>query len=496
FGVDKLHQKTGIDLNLARVYQGIKEKREEKRRERYSEGMQKAQEVMSKGGGRTYGLLAMTGTPGTAWENILSTKFWKQRVGWQGGGKNLAAKRAEIEPELSRAKGERDEMMKFGKEYAEAKPQDRTKMRKDLETRSKDLDSQITKETDAKKKAELVKDKAGTDNLLTFARDNFSEDKNTVKAGMDTMIEAIDSVIKAKEDQISKYIPAYDFEARAAEQKVVNEKMSRIKDVNESGELLRMLKDAIRNHDKSMIKAVTKKMGLNGDDNEYLQPLVGNTGYKGLQEMMQRLAGKGAKGKEDELYAGFTEQEAYGLGSEIAYTNRNTNHWADTGAFTMGEDGQWKTGTEKDHASFVLSETGKMNPREQMRRFNRLGYGSHDDKGGYEIDATGALTLKKLDSDSVFKDMLREMDESAAMYLTSGKARQQIEKLIEEGFFEEYDVNTAGGAGLNKDELIKKGKTTFNILDVLDKRAKTSKAKGKEGYLKQHAAVADILNSI
>src|SRR6056297_1651794 len=107
FGADKIQEKGWGDLNLARVYRGIQEKRAEKKQERYATGMQASQRAMAEGG-RLRGALAMTGTPGTAWEHITSAKGLRQRL---TGGKRMKTKKAETERELDSLQTERNQLL-------------------------------------------------------------------------------------------------------------------------------------------------------------------------------------------------------------------------------------------------------------------------------------------------------------------------------------------------------------------------------------------------
>ncbi|MCK5211986.1 hypothetical protein KAJ89_04755, partial [Candidatus Parcubacteria bacterium] len=104
YGIDKTHEKSGIDLNVGRVWKGIQTKRAEKQSERYSSGQQKAAEVMATRG-RAWGALAMTGTPATAWEQITSKKGLRQRF---TGGKRMAKKKDEFQDILDNKKFESD----------------------------------------------------------------------------------------------------------------------------------------------------------------------------------------------------------------------------------------------------------------------------------------------------------------------------------------------------------------------------------------------------
>ncbi|MCX6796401.1 MAG: hypothetical protein NTW06_02790 [Candidatus Falkowbacteria bacterium] len=225
FGLDKLHQTTGVDLNLKRVWTGVKEKRTEKKRERYAEGMQVAADVMREKGGRFYGALAMTGTPGTAWETVTSMKGLKQRF---TGGRRMAKNKAEIAPELEQARYDQD--------FIAMSKKDRKEENKKTTMRRISLDSDIDAETDEGKKAKLIETRDVLNRKMEFAR------KNEEKDFSEAEIKAKTLQVQTLQAEMNKNIPLYDFEARAAEQCAVSAKMSKKRDISDGNNMAEIRK--------------------------------------------------------------------------------------------------------------------------------------------------------------------------------------------------------------------------------------------------------------
>jgi hypothetical protein len=436
FGIDKLHQKSGVDLNVARVYSGIKAKRTEKRAERYGKGMASAQRAMTEKG-RLWGALAMSGTPGTAWEQILSKKGIKARL---RGGKHSSKKLEENEKIAKEAKEKRAEILS-SEEKVKLEEQRNEKMdQSDSYTkRAGELEKIIKAPGSSKEQVEKAeKELKALDSMQkTLHKDieNLTSVLQTKKVD-DAKAKDYDQDIKKAEKEASKYASLYDFDARAAEQKIVSEKTSKIRDVNDGNELKRILSEAIEDGDAAMIKAVTKKMTQNGDDNEFLQEFAGRTDGKGLQLMMRAMAGDDSKEVINELgkekfdflkKAKLNEQEAFGLGSDISVLNKGGNHWAATGAFSM-ENGQWRTTDEKGMAAYRAVETGKLHNQDILRKLNRLSYGYHDETNKFHLDSGGVNLLRKIDNPDIIKQVGYNMNESAAMNIAP-----HVDKLVAQG---------------------------------------------------------------
>lgn len=456
YGVDKLHEKTGVDLNLGRVWEGMKEKRAERKQERYMKGMGKAKEVMEKGGPLS-GLLAMTGAPGDAWEQIATVKGWRQR---NLGGKGMAKKRAGIQSTIDENEDEVD-FERFQANFMQAGLQGRNQALIDVISREDELDEQIeeVKSSDApeeekkKKIEELERQKAKNARKREYAEDNrgrkFSQ-KEIDK--VEKSVKKRDDKIEAKKAEYDRYIPTYAYETRAAQDKAVSAKMDKIKNVTDGDELLRILNEAIREKDSNMVKAITKKMTQQGDENEFLKKFAGRTDAKGLQAMMGALSGefsvKTDKDKQalaqkygidvsqvekmSKMNVGMNDQEAMELGSDISMMCKGTNHWSVTGAYKM-ENGMWREANDQEVAQYSGVETGKMYTQEMVRKFNRLAFGFHDTKGDFHINLGGIEILKNLDSEQGVQEIGKNMQPNSAQRLVEDKGENGLDNLVKRG---------------------------------------------------------------
>jgi len=119
--------------------------------------------------------------------------------------------------------------------------------------------------------------------------------------------------------------------------------------------------------------------------------------------------------KKSDNYAGFGEQEAFSLGSQIAEINKNTNHWGATSAYLM-ENGKFRETTDEEHHNIRGIETGKQQLQAFVRNNNRLAYGYHDKAGTFHLDASGVMMCERLDSDAGHKN-IETMNESAAKHI-------------------------------------------------------------------------------
>jgi hypothetical protein len=452
YGVDKLHQSTGIDLNLKRSWGALQSKRKEIKDKRYAEGQTAAGRAMEEGG-RTHGILAMTGNSGDAYEQITTWKGFKKRI---KGGRAMDKDRkiaenqeksdqkrfdeVEYEDKFANSdKSAREEMLQESQEKYEAASVGVTNQQNII----KDIDKNIVAEEakgqykDNNRLAELRTKKNESEEKLqqhqedmttwnyrgSFDKNRVYDDKEKfdIKQRKNTAANDLDQT----KSKIEKNTPEYNFEARAAEQHAISEEVSKIKDITDPAELLRILQDAIKSKDKTLVKAIALKMTKDGNDNEFLRPLAGRTDHKGLKKLMRDFADKNSNN-----YAGFTEQEAFGLGSQIAEINKGTNHAAATAAYTM-ENGRWRETTDKEHHQIRDVETGKQQLQAFIRNNNRLAYGYHDKTGKFHLDAGGVLKLKAINNLDGFSN-ISTMNESAAKYCYDAiKEANKNDKLTE-----------------------------------------------------------------
>lgn len=443
YGVEKLHEKTGVDLNLKRAFKGVQEKRKELAEKRYTTGQIAAREAMETGG-RLHGMLAMTGNSGDAWEQITSWKGVSKRI--KGGRLMTRTRESGIESKRladMEAASHRNEL-----EFMQASPAGRQKSLQETQAKSaaasgivqtlasniQKLDQDIATERgrgpqmmNPKKIKTLEDQKKIADEQLADATSSHQKlqsqeqfmTQNVGKTFSQTELDTkeletrrFESASEKAAQKIESNIPDYSFEARAAEQHAVASESSKIKDITDPSELLRIMQDAISAHDKTMVKAIALKMTKEANDNEFLKPLAGRTDHVGLKKLMREFSDKKSAN-----YAGFNQQEAFGLGSQIAEINKNTNHWGATSAYTM-EDGKWRETTDKEHNEIRDIETGKQQLQAFIRNNNRLAYGYHenDKDSTFHLDAGGIIKLRSMNNEAGHKN-IETMNESAAKYV-------------------------------------------------------------------------------
>lgn len=452
YGIDKLHEKTGVDLNVARVWSGIQEKRKDIQAKRYGRGMIKASEAM-RDGGRLHGALAMTGTPGAAWEQLTTTAGWRRRFRGGISGKKKIDDLAEERKESREA----IEKIETSEEYKNAEkisktilPSERRALEKEqpkLTIEIKDLDAEIKSLTDKIKKAKSDSDSIGekeaTDKLneQTKLRNSklsaFTENKeklNTkeynvfdilkakkLKENLDAQVQDYKKNIEVNNDEILKYKPIMDFDAIAMQGSLENEEMKKIDHVKDREELASMLRDAIKNKDRTRFDAVALKLTKDGNEND---GVLNNMGYSsnadGLNKMVEAISTKG-----DKNYMKYSKQEAMALGMKISYAAEANNHWGTARAFTM-EDGRYRNSSAKEQAMAAISEIAKMDPQGISRSLNRLGYGGETPDGKFVLNEFGLALLKTI-GPSVAQQMNRFNPNALARLSTPDNVKLMVE---------------------------------------------------------------------
>jgi hypothetical protein len=457
-GADKLHEKTGVDLNLQRAWGTMQEERQRQKGLQYSRGVDQAGQAIkgeTKLGSVLPGrIVATTGTPGHAWNMITSKKGVKQL--WQGkkGGQEQMDK---LDEKIESKQGERENTFSQD-EY--------NKLEKDIEGSVVERESkkeEIKKKKEEKEKQQAEKrrlageGKVGTDEYEEVDQqlkntDNEIERLENEKESLDEQIEqkekkrrkvdkgemtvddkkanTLDSDINKLKQQKQSYVPMYNAEARRAEQKSVKEALSHIQDISDSNELSGMLAEAIAEGRKNEIKAITKQMAKNGDANEYLVDMTGGTDYEHLQEFSKALAGKSDREDLKHLQnAGFSEQEAYALGSEISNLANSVNQMETSGAFKM-EDGRWRPATEEEHVAYSQAQAAKIHDQDKVRKFNRLAYVNEDKQGNVQLKLGGIKILQDLDTKVGRKQVNENMQSNAAQKLSQANLDYWVKKNV------------------------------------------------------------------
>ncbi len=429
-GVDKLQQKGYVDLNLKRAWSGMQAKRASKSRDQYVEGQLAAGAVMASGkAGRVRGLLAMTGAPGEGWDQISSKKGFYQRV--IRGGKNLKRRADEISPKLEQAK--------FEDEFVNMNKAEREKMQLKLNSDGFAKLAETRNATDPEKVKKLKEEAAAIKRKHDFAKSYKINDNDEV---------AVKKEQKEKKEAYEKLQSKFDAntplnnkEARAADQKLVSEKMSEISDITDGDEMIRMLKEAIKGRDKAMVKALSKKLTAQGDENEIMKAFGYSTGMEGLHKYSDMLKDK----------AGFGEQEALALGSDISQGAKGTNAWSVTGAYKM-ENGQWRKSSQDEQAGFVSSEAVKGHVQDRIRKFGRKAFGQHDENGDFKINEGGVAILRGFDNEKGIRDIIETGNQSAMEYLAKDEA--SLRKLVDAQIVSEKLVNAIIERGRAKDDVV------------------------------------------
>lgn len=415
YKLEKFGAKHGVDLNPVRVWEGIKEQKAQNKAKRLEKMQQKAREVVEETGGTFHSIAALTGMPRDGWDRIMSKEGRRQTL---MGGARMQKKRDELQPELDQAK--------FKMQYITSDEEKRNEISSGIIDKTIDLEEEISKKTvekenaapeDAKKlETEIAKLQNDLDNSR-IKQDFITNEAPYIIDDKEKRKEVI-SDYNTKQKGYQKYVPSYAFESRAAEEKAVDEEMSKFNKIDDAQELVRILYDEIKEGkkaDKSRIKGLIKKLTKDYNENEFLLPMVGDTSYAGLQKMMDELYTEGSK-----HYAGFTEQESYALGAQVAEMCKKTSHWETAASFIM-ENGKWRKATEKEHVQIASTEFGKKGPQANMRESNRLATGKHyiDQETGetkWVLQPTGVIMLQSFDNERMIGRLSENMTESMAKY--------------------------------------------------------------------------------
>ncbi len=217
-----------------------------------------------------------------------------------------------------------------------------------------------------------------------YAAQDFMVAKNTE-------IDSHKKDIETKNDQILKYKPIMDFDAIAMQGALESEEMKKIDHIKDREELASMLKDAIKNKDRSRFNAISLKLTKDANENDGVLNNMGyNSNADGLNKMIKAISTKG-----DKNYMGYSDQEAKALGMKIAYAAEANNHWGVARAFTM-EDGRYRDSSAKEQATAAISEIVKIDPQAIARSLNRLGYGGETPDGKFILNEFGLALVKAI----------------------------------------------------------------------------------------------------
>jgi hypothetical protein len=394
--VDHVSDKVGMDLNLARGHKRYKGQLQQRRREKQANIYRKTLDTASKGGAK--GNMAMMLTGDKAWDHFKNGKLLKGMKS-QGklhkGAEDLKKKNEEI----SQTKQERNKYM------SDSDIQEADTRISEIETENKQIDQDIkTKKSQKASGKKTVTDENGiitTVNLSEEEKKNLGteirdlEDRKKSNQGEykglknnkkklthdDKKASEIDKKITNLEDEKQtidnnlksirkKHGSGFGLtDARiSAGAELEGEANKKIANVQNSGGLVEIIKEAIDNKDQTMIQAAYKKLAKTGNFNELNKALNLGTDHEGMLKV--------AKTFQNE--AGMGEQESLALLGEVGDITKSLNQFSGFGHTTM-ENGRWRETTQEERDAAAFTESSKVQTQEWARKVTHLGVGSYQD---------------------------------------------------------------------------------------------------------------------
>ncbi len=443
FGVDKLSQGMGVDLNVARGWGRLKNKFAENKSSRVQNIEGKVIEK-AKAGGR----LATLSHGALAWDNLRS---------WKGAKRFVLGKRVgKIKNRIDDVKNERKNVLSDKEEI------DLIKQKKEKEKRYQDLPTEIKKQEFAVRQAHTLnpqkvkEEEAKLDTLKQERKDAKTtiDDINktfTTKATDNKKAKDLDDKLEKLSERDKYYELAGSTTATAdSNAKIEGNQNKKISQIDNADELGRILKEAIEEGNQGLIAATSKKMTKMGDYNEMMSQLKLGTGTEGMHKLARIFERDGK----------MTRQNSLGLIGEIGGIAKNMNHFGAYGASRM-EDGVWKEATSDQAQTAQLAEMMKMQPQAFSRSVNRLGLGHYKD-GEQTADnwemGKAAIAYIKLNEKPLAENYKKTGQQNALEHLSSS-----INQLTKNGIKVDSDLvvnikQRATGKGTDVEQVIKNTK--------------------------------------
>lgn len=154
------------------------------------------------------------------------------------------------------------------------------------------------------------------------------------------------------------------------------EASKRISNVQNDGDLVEIIKEAIDRKDHAMIQAAYKKLAKTGNFNELNKALGLGTGH----ESMLKLAKEKFQGE-----AGMGEQESLALLGEVGDMAKSLGQFSAFGHTTM-ENGRWRETSQEEQSAAAFTESSKMQTQKWARDVTHLGLGSYQDGAEHDDD--------------------------------------------------------------------------------------------------------------
>jgi hypothetical protein len=388
--VDHASSKVGMDLNVARGYKRYKSQLQQRRKEKQSKIYKQTLDTASEGGAK--GNMAMMLTGDKAWDHFKNGKLFKgmksQKKLYQGA-EDLKQKNEEI----SKTKEERGKYM----DDSEFKPILR-ELRK-IEKENRKIDKNIYKKKEQRDKGyksdeeknNLDKEIEELEGKKELNKSEYKtlESKKKNKNYDDKEATKIDNQIKELEDDKeeikndlesvrSKHGSGFSLtDARvSAGAELEGDASKKISNVQNDGDLVEIIKEAIDRKDHAMIQAAYKKLAKTGNFNELNKAFGLGTGH----ESMLKLGREKFQGE-----AGMPEQESLALLGEVGDLAKGLGQFSAFGHTTM-ENGRWRGTSQEERDTAAYVESSKLQLQKWARDVTHLGVGSYEDGAPHDDD--------------------------------------------------------------------------------------------------------------
>jgi len=386
--VDHASSKVGMDLNLSRGYQRYRNQSQLRRQEKQSKIYKKTLDTASQGGAK--GNMAMMLTGDKAWDHFKNGKLLKSMRS-QGSLHRDAESIKEKNEEIAKMSQEANKYMsnsqleEVNAEKVNLKSKN-TEINQDIENLKSQRDSATgnRKEELDKEIEKLQNDKE--DNAYTLqSLDNKIKNTNVDDAKSKEINERLTKLQNKKaaieenmESVRSKHGSGFGLtDARvSAGAELEGDASKKISNVQNDGDLVEIIKEAIDRKDHAMIQAAYKKLAKTGNFNELNKAFGLGTGH----ESMLKLGREKFQGE-----AGMPEQESLALLGEVGDLAKGLGQFSAFGHTTM-ENGRWRETSQEERDTAAYVESSKLQLQKWARDVTHLGVGSYEDGAPHDDD--------------------------------------------------------------------------------------------------------------
>ncbi len=143
------------------------------------------------------------------------------------------------------------------------------------------------------------------------------------------------------------------------------EEYQKVRDVENSDELIALLQAAEKKKNKFAVAAILRKLAETANDNEFLNFYGYSSDARGFRKYFDERVKKIIS----------DDQERLRLASDVSFINESRNHWETARVVKYDvKKGMLDWMSEEEHVMSALAEISKMTPR-SVAEFNRLAYG-------------------------------------------------------------------------------------------------------------------------